>query len=49
MGFSEDWHQTGWGKEENRLCRRKARAEGKKLEETHEIQLVEQTVFHVSG
>lgn len=44
--FSEDWHQTGGGKEANRPCRRKARAEGKNLEETHELQLVEQTIFY---
>lgn len=47
--FSEDWHQTGWGKEANRPCRRKARAEGKKLEEAYELQLAEQTIFHASG
>lgn len=48
-GFSEDWHQTGGGKEANRPRRRKARAEGKNLEEMYELQLVEQTIFHESG
>lgn len=33
----------------NRPCWRRARAEGKELEEMYELHLGSQTIFHVSG